>query len=168
MRTRLARRDDLPALVRLGVEMGHFYGGEDVITAELAQRRLESALFGERPIAEAVLALRGGDAVGFALFAPIFGSRGLTISLYIKEAYVTAAARRLGAGTALFGTVARLAVERGCSRLEWTTEPSNVAARAFYERIGAPPHDKVFYRAADQSLARLAGLCPPRGIGGES
>jgi len=43
-----------------------------------------------------------------------------------------------------------IAAERGCSRVEWTTDTSNQAAQAFYESIGVmPPATKLFYRATD-------------------
>ena len=44
---------------------------------------------------------------------------------------------------AVFEVAARL----GCSRVEWTTDAGNAAARAFYARLGVPEYPwKVFYR----------------------
>ena len=40
-------------------------------------------------------------------------------------------------GAALFNHVGRLAVERGCGRLEWSVLDWNSSAIAFYEQMGA-------------------------------
>lgn len=41
-----------------------------------------------------------------------------------------------------------IAAERGCSRVEWTTDESNEQAKAFYAALGAKPlPSKIFYRA---------------------
>lgn len=62
---------------------------------------------------------------------------GLTRSLFLKELYVAQAARRTGVGRHLMGAVYRIALDQGCSRVEWQTESSNKAAQAFYAAIGA-------------------------------
>ena len=49
---------------------------------------------------------------------------------------------------AIFETAAR----RGCSRVEWTTDVGNAAARAFYAGLGLPEYpSKVFYRVETPS-----------------
>jgi ribosomal protein S18 acetylase RimI-like enzyme len=67
--------------------------------------------------------------------------------LYLKELYVAAAYRRSGAGRLLMGRLREIAVARGCSRIEWTTDTGNLAAQSFYESLGAEPlPTKLFYR----------------------
>jgi RimJ/RimL family protein N-acetyltransferase len=40
-----------------------------------------------------------------------------------------------------------IARERGCTRVEWTTDTPNAGARAFYDSLGAAPlTSKLFYR----------------------
>ena len=42
-----------------------------------------------------------------------------------------------------------VAAEKGCSRVEWTTDADNTSTRAFYEALGATPLPaKIFYRTA--------------------
>jgi GNAT superfamily N-acetyltransferase len=68
---------------------------------------------------------------------------------------VPAAYRRQGVGTLLMQAVFGTAAGLGCSRVEWTTDVGNTAARAFYARLGLPAcgppalPSKVFYRIED-------------------
>ncbi|WP_250281584.1 GNAT family N-acetyltransferase [Frankia sp. CiP1_Cm_nod2] len=73
----------------------------------------------------------------------------MTHSLFLKELYVSAAARRRGVGRMLMEHLRTIAEEQGRSRLEWTTDQENTQAQTFYDALGAHVHDgKVFYRTA--------------------
>ena len=65
--------------------------------------------------------------------------------------------RGRGLGTRLLGELARLAVERGCARLEWWVLDWNESAIGFYKSLGAHGLDgwNVF-RLTDGPLADLA------------
>ena len=56
------------------------------------------------------------------------------------------------------GHLARLALKRGCSRLDWTAETDNPDAIAYYERLGVPRlEEKVYFRLDGVRLAAFAG-----------
>ena len=58
-------------------------------------------------------------------------------------------------------TLARLAVERGCGRLEWAVLDWNAPSIGFYRALGARPMDEwTVYRLCDEPLSRLAALAP--------
>ncbi|WP_322759556.1 GNAT family N-acetyltransferase [Frankia sp. Cr2] len=79
---------------------------------------------------------------------------------FLKELYVSAAARRRGVGRMLMEHLRTIAEEQGCSRLEWTTDQENTEAQSFYDALGAQRHDgKVFYRTPIPPL--VAGLGEP-------
>jgi GNAT superfamily N-acetyltransferase len=89
----------------------------------------------------------GKSSLVHAGYAFIWPSTALTISLYLKELYVAAACRRAGVGRLLMGRLHEIAVERGCTRVEWTTDTGNASARTFYSSLGAQPMaSKLFYR----------------------
>ena len=68
-------------------------------------------------------------------------------------------ARRLG--RALLHHLARIAVSRGCGRLEWAALDWNEPAIRFYEKIGAVKLDEwTTFRLSDESLQRFAGGPP--------
>ncbi len=63
--------------------------------------------------------------------------------------------------------MARIAVDRGCGRLEWSVLDWNEPAIGFYRALGALPLDQwTVYRIDDEPLALLAEQAPP--IDGEA
>lgn len=121
--------------------------------AELARH-----LFGDRPMAEVLIAEADNAAVGFALFFHNFSTFEGRPGLYLEDLFVTPEARGLGAGKALLSRLAALALERGCARLEWAVLDWNAPAIAFYRALGARPMDEWTVNRVDgDALARLAG-----------
>src|SRR5262249_9223124 len=114
--------------------------------------------FGARPHFEAVLAERDGEALGFALYFHNFSTFMGRPGLYIEDLFVSEAARGSGLGRQLLAHLARIAVSRGCPRLELSVLHWN-PARAFYERMGlAQNADWLPYRVSGEALQRLAEL----------
>ncbi|HET9651440.1 MAG TPA: GNAT family N-acetyltransferase [Usitatibacter sp.] len=98
---------------------------------------LHAALFGPRPSAEALIALRGAKAVGFALFFTTFSTFLCKPGLYLEDLFVEPAHRGHGIGKALLARLAALARERGCGRLEWRVLDWNQPSIDFYQSLGA-------------------------------
>jgi GNAT superfamily N-acetyltransferase len=98
---------------------------------------LRESLFGAHPAAEAVIAERDGEAVGFALFHGTFSTWECRPGIWLEDLYVPPQHRRGGVGSRLFAHVASVAVQRGCPRLEWTALEWNTPALSFYRRVGA-------------------------------
>jgi ribosomal protein S18 acetylase RimI-like enzyme len=149
-----AAETDVDDIVALAAEMDTFYGAVRPDPPRQRAADIRAALFAEPPAAYALVARDGaGKLAGFAAYSFVWPAVGLSISLYLKELYVASAQRRAGAGTALMDGLYRIAAERGCSRVEWTTDAGNERARAFYAAYGAKAlASKVFYRAERDSL----------------
>jgi GNAT superfamily N-acetyltransferase len=65
--------------------------------------------------------------------------------------------RGRGAGKALLAALARIAVRRGCGRMEWTVLDWNRPAIAFYRRLGAALHKEwILTRLTGAPLRRLS------------
>ena len=95
--------------------------------------------------------------IGFAAFSAIYPGPGLRSGLFMKELFVTARSRGNGVGKALIQAVARVAVERGHQRVDWTADRNNSGLLSFYSGLGALAQDeKVFYRLTGDALARFA------------
>jgi GNAT superfamily N-acetyltransferase len=117
---------------------------------------LRSALFGERPAAEVLIARIDGDAVGFALFFHNFSTWTGRRGLYLEDIFVRPEARSVGAGRVLFSALARIAVERGCERIDWAVLEWNELAIGFYHRMGAEMQsDWRIFRLSGDALGRL-------------
>ena len=120
------------------------------------EAELERHLFGERPMAEVVIGEVDGVAQGFALFFHNFSTFEGKPGIYLEDLFVRSEARGAGLGKALLVHLAKLAVERGCARLEWWVLDWNAPAIGFYERLGARAMDDWTVMRVDG--AALAGL----------
>ena len=103
---------------------------------------VEQALFGDNARVEVVLVWEGDETAGFALFfhnfSTFLGRRGL----YLEDLFVRPSFRRRGYGRALLVYLARLAIERGCGRFEWTVLDWNTQAigrRCWRRPLSSPP-----------------------------
>ena len=78
-------------------------------------------------------------------------------TLYLEDLFVMPAFRRQGAGRALFAALARIAVQKGCGRMEWTVLDWNRSAIRFYRRLGATLRKNwILTRLEGAPLHRLA------------
>jgi GNAT superfamily N-acetyltransferase len=156
---RPARPDDAETLVALIRELAAYEKLED--QARAAPEALRRDLFGPRPFAEALVAEVDGGPAGFALFFHNYSTFRGQPGLYLEDLFVRPEHRGLGIGKALLASLARIAVERGCGRLEWSVLDWNEPSIGFYRSLGARPMDEwTIYRLDDEPLARLAGLAP--------
>ncbi|HMA28282.1 MAG TPA: GNAT family N-acetyltransferase [Thermoanaerobaculia bacterium] len=151
---REARPSDVNAIVSLIEDLAEYERQPEDCHADA--RLLEAHLFGEKRFAEVVLAEMGGETVGFALFFHNYSTWLTRPGLYLEDLFVKPACRGLGIGEALLTHLARLAVARGCGRMEWSVLTWNDPAIRFYLRLGAVPMEGwQVYRLAGDALARL-------------
>jgi GNAT superfamily N-acetyltransferase len=152
---RPAEPRDARELLRLIHELADYEKLADMAVGTAAE--LERSLFGPRPAAEAIVAERGGRAVGFALFFTTFSTFLCKPGIYLEDLFVEPAHRGHGIGKALLARLAALAVERGCGRLEWRVLDWNEPSIRFYESLGAklmPEWELV--RMTSEDFTRLA------------
>ena len=155
MTIRPAVRADLDTIVVFIRALADYERLADAVRLDRAI--LAGHLFGERPMAEVLIAEDGGKPIGFALFFHNFSTFEGRPGIYLEDLFVVPEARGAGAGKALLTELARLAVDRGCARLEWSVLGWNAPAIAFYETLGAIPMDEwTIFRLDDAALAALA------------
>ena len=106
---------------------------------------------------QADIAWDGAAAVGFACWQRVFPASA-SFAIYMKELFVTEAARGTGAGRALMAGLARRAMESGWDQVRWETKEPE--AKRFYARLGARDDGKTHYTLAGEDLAELAGSRP--------
>jgi GNAT superfamily N-acetyltransferase len=152
---RPATSADTPAIARLIRALADYERLSHAVT--LDEGLLREHLFGPRPFAEALLAEEAGAVIGFALFFHNYSTFVGKPGIYLEDLFVEPAHRGKGHGKALLRAVARLAVERGCGRLQWSVLNWNEPAIRFYRSLGAVPMDQwSVYRLADKALAAAA------------
>ena len=111
----------------------------------------------EKQKAEVIFALADGQEVGFALFFHNFSTFLGRAGIYLEDLYVKPEYRGRGFGKGLLKQLAKIALERGCGRLEWWCLDWNQPSIDFYLSLGAEPmKDWTVYRIAGDTLTELA------------
>ena len=111
----------------------------------------------EKKKAEVIFAMDNGREVGFALFFHNFSTFLGRAGLYLEDLFVKPDSRGKGIGTAILKQLARIALERGCGRLEWYCLDWNKPSIDFYLSLGAEPLDEwTTYRLTGDTLKNMA------------
>ncbi|MDR1625718.1 MAG: GNAT family N-acetyltransferase [Spirochaetia bacterium] len=111
----------------------------------------------EEKRAEVLIAEYGGRAAGFALFFSTFSTFVGKPGIYIEDLFVKPEFRKKGLGKRLFASVAEIALQRNCGRLEWACLDWNTPSIDFYVSQGAQPLSQwTSYRITGEKLKRLA------------
>ena len=111
----------------------------------------------EKKKAEVLFVLEGESEVGYALFFHNFSTFLGRAGIYLEDLFVKPEYRGKGHGKALLKELARIAVERGCGRLEWSCLDWNQPSIDFYLSVGSVPMDEwTVYRTTGEALKKLA------------
>ena len=125
---------------------------EVVATEEL----LREWIFEKRK-AEVLFVLEDCKEVGFALFFHNFSTFLGRAGIYLEDLFVKKEYRGKGYGKALLKELAKITVERGCGRLEWSCLDWNQPSIDFYLSLGAKPMDEwTVYRLTGETLENFA------------
>jgi GNAT superfamily N-acetyltransferase len=147
-----ADAEDIVAMVR---ELALFER-EPLANVAASPADIRRDCFDGNPRAEVLIGEMGGRVAGFVLFFHNYSTWLARTGLYIEDLYVRETARGTGLGRALLAAVARLAIARGCRRLDLSVLHWN-PARKFYERLGFQEMtDWQPYRLEGDALTRLA------------
>jgi GNAT superfamily N-acetyltransferase len=150
-----ATEKDVPLILRFIGELAVYEKLAHEVTA--TEGTLRESLFGSRPAAEVVLAYAGDEPAGFAVYFQTFSTFLGRPGVYLEDLYVTPGWRGRGLGRRLLAWVARVAVERGGGRMEWSVLDWNELALGVYRRIGARAMDEwTVHRLTGAALRELA------------
>jgi GNAT superfamily N-acetyltransferase len=150
-----ATEQDVPVILSLIRALAEYEQLADQVEATAAD--LRAALFGPRPAVEVLMAYAGGEPAGFALYFQTFSTFAGRPGLYLEDIFVKPEWRRKGLGQQLLARLARIAVERGYGRMEWSVLNWNETALRVYRAVGAKPmNDWTVYRLNGAALRDLA------------
>ncbi len=132
MEIRQANIADVDLLVPLFDAYRQFYRQASDI--ERARSFLQDRLQLEQSVI--LLAFEGSKALGFTQLYPSFSSGAMARIFILNDLFVSPEFRRQGAGSALLEAAAQFGRNAGALRLALSTEITNNAAQAVYERQG--------------------------------
>jgi GNAT superfamily N-acetyltransferase len=151
---RRARARDTATILRLIRGLAEYERLSHEVKA--SPRRLRQHGFGRRRYFEALICQRDRRPIGFALYFFTYSTFVGRPSLYLEDLFVVPEQRGHGAGRMLLRALARIAIERGCGRMEWAVLHWNRPAIRFYERLGARlRRDWILTRLGGPAIRRL-------------
>ena len=145
---------DEPVILGFIRELAEYEHMSDEVVA--TEELLHDWLF-EKRAAEVLFAVEDRKEVGFALFFGNFSTFLGRGGIYLEDLFVKKEHRGRSYGRALLRALARLALERGCGRLEWACLDWNRPSIDFYLSLGAAPQSEwTTYRLTGKTLETMA------------
>jgi GNAT superfamily N-acetyltransferase len=128
---------------------------------EATEAGIAEALFGANPRLFCEIAEWNNEGVGLAVWFFNFSTFSGRQGIYLEDLFVRPAFRGNGLGKALLSHLARLCVENGWSRLQWSVLDWNTPSIEFYKSLGAVMMDEwTLCRVSGPALAQLAKGVP--------
>jgi len=153
---RPATPNDIKLILQFINELGAYEKLSHEVVA--TEEKLHNTLFLQK-MAEVIIGECKGVPVGFALFFHNYSTFLGQAGLYLEDLYIKPEVRGKGFGKTMLTYLARLAVERGCGRLEWACLDWNYPSISFYKNLGAKALDEwTVYRVSGETLQKLAEI----------
>lgn len=152
---RYAQEQDCEKILFFIRELAKYEKMEDdvIATPEL----LREWIFEKRK-AEVIFPVVNGEEIGYALFFHNFSTFLGRAGMYLEDLFIMPQHRGKGYGKATLKELARIAVQRGCGRLEWSCLDWNKPSIDFYLSLGAEAMDEwTVYRLTGDTLRKMAG-----------
>lgn len=152
---RPATASDAGTIIRFVRELASYERAEHEVLA--TPEHIRHTLFSPQPKVFGLMCEAGCTPIGFAIYFFNYSTWQGQHGLYLEDLYIHPDHRGQGAGKALLQHLARLAVEHGCGRFEWSVLDWNAPAIAFYESLGARPQSEwIRYRLSGPALQAAA------------
>ena len=150
---RNACKEDTPLILKFIKKPAEYEKRLNEVIA--TEKDLEKWIF-DKNQAEVIFALEDGKEIGFALFFLSFSTYLGNVNLHLEDLFIDPEYRGRGYSKALHKKLAKIVVERGYGRFEWTCLSWNKPSIDFYLALGAKQKDwNVFHLTGDE-LKKLA------------
>ena len=154
MEIRSAKKEDAGKILYFIKQLAKYEKMENEVVA--TEELLKEWIF-DKQKAEVIFALEDGKEVGFALFFHNFSTFLGKAGIYLEDLFVLEEYRGKGYGKGLLKELAKITVERGCGRLDWSCLDWNEPSIRFYQSLGAIPLDEwTVYRLTGETLLKMA------------
>ena len=154
-----ARPDQVPQVFSLIRELAAYEKLSHEV--EATEAMIADALFSDSPRLFCEIAEWNGEVAGFAVWFLNFSTFSGRFGIYLEDLFVHPHLRGNGIGKALLVHLAKVCVENGWSRLQWSVLDWNAPSIAFYKSLGAVMMDEwTLCRVTGAALDALAGKAP--------
>lgn len=151
---RNANREDASLILEFIRKLADYEKRLDEVIA--TEEELEKWIF-DKHQAEVIFALEDGREIGFALFFLSFSTYISNVNLHLEDLFIDPEYRGKGYGKALLKKLAKIVVDRGYGRFEWTCLSWNKPSIDFYLSLGAKQKDWNVFHLTGKELEKLAG-----------
>lgn len=159
MQFQLLTKDDCEDLLPLFLEMERFYFKDKAAGESEVRKYLHDGVFSQHSGVRLAGMFLDSVLVAFASYSILYPAPGLSGQMYMKDLFVSESVRGRRVGVQLMKHMAKLALDHGCQRLDWTAESTNPKAGQFYQSIGASLiREKEYYRFAGEDLRKFAEM----------
>lgn len=153
LKIKQAQVSDVPNLLALIQELADY---ENLSTEAVATEDLLTYWLFEQKKAEALILKLDVTVIGFALYFHNFSTFLGKAGLYLEDLYIKPDYRHMGYGKQVFKYLTKLALERGCGRMEWSVLDWNAPSIQFYQSLGAKSMKEwTTYRLTENELNAL-------------
>lgn len=123
----------------------------------ITDEKLREVLFAEDAFVRGLIAIKSGDAVGYAIFYPSFSTFRGQRGVFLEDLYVSEKCRGDGLGELMLRKIANIAKSRGIERIDFHVLDWNTPAIGFYAKLGAErADDERHFKFTDEAFAKLA------------
>ena len=151
---RFAYEEDTPLILQFIKELADYEKLLDEVVA--TEELLHEWIFNKKK-AEVIIGEYDGIPIGFALFFHNFSTFLGRAGIYLEDLFIKPSMRGNGFGKLMLKQLAKIAVERGCGRLDRSYLDWNHSSISFYLSLGAEPmSDWTVYRISGDTLDLLA------------
>ena len=150
---RNATREDIPLVLKFIKKLAEYEKRLNEVVA--TEKDLEKWIF-DKNQAEVIFALEDGKEIGFALFFLSFSTYLGNVNLHLEDLFIDPEFRGKGYGKALLKKLAKIVVDRGYGRFEWTCLSWNKPSIEFYLSLGAKQKDWNVFHLTGEELKKLA------------
>jgi GNAT superfamily N-acetyltransferase len=142
---RNATVDDAPAIGSLVDEFRSYLHALGDVNAciNFGSEQYRRDGFGTNPAFQGLIAERGGQALGYALYAFDYSTDMGSRTVFLHDLFVHSAYRGQGVGEAMMRRLMEVCKAEGARSMNWIVWHTNESAIRFYEHMGAQLVDTV-------------------------
>lgn len=153
---RLAQVEDITLILTFIKKLAKYENSLDSVTA--TEERLLYSLF-NRKIGDVLIGEYNGVPISYAIYFYNFSTFDGKLGIYLEDIYVEPEYRCRGFGKTMLKSIAKIAVENNCDRIDWACLNWNKSAIKFYDGIGATAkHELLIFRLENEPLIKFAQL----------